>query len=437
MDKLVIEGGGKLTGSVRVSGAKNACLPILAATLLTEEECVITNVPDLKDVETMLNILSSLGREIERSPGEVRILSGKVNNVTASYELVSTMRASIAVLGPLLAKYGKAKVSFPGGCVIGQRPIDLHLKGLRALGADIRVEGGYLLAEAGKLTGRRIYLGGHFGSSVLATANILMAAVLAEGETIIENAACEPELLDLANFLTSLGARIEGKGTPTIRIKGVSSLSGTKYSVIPDRIEAGTYMIAAVATGGRIFLESASCEHNAALIDKLEEVGGEVEEHSNGLDVYRVQPNVGAIDITTLTYPGFPTDLQAQMMTLLCISEGISVITEKVYPNRFIHISELNRMGAEIILEGATAIIKGVPELQGAPVMASDLRASAALVLAGLVARGRTEISRIYHLDRGYENLEEKLIALGAKIERKKESKKNKPAIRLTGQPAN
>ncbi|MBL7072930.1 MAG: UDP-N-acetylglucosamine 1-carboxyvinyltransferase [Candidatus Omnitrophica bacterium] len=430
MDKLVIEGGRKLSGSVRVSGAKNACLPILAATLLTEEECVIKNVPDLKDVETMLNILSALGREVRRSPGEVRILSGKVNNVTASYELVSTMRASIAVLGPLLAKYGKAKVSFPGGCVIGQRPIDLHLKGLRALGADIRVEGGYLLAEAERLTARRIYLGGHFGSSVLATANILMAAVLAEGETIIENAACEPELLDLANFLISLGARIEGKGTPTIKIKGVSSLSGTTYSVIPDRIEAGTYMIAAVATGGRIFLESASCEHNAALIDKLEEAGGVVEEHSNGLDVYRSQPNIGSIDITTLTYPGFPTDLQAQMMTLLCISEGISVITEKVYPNRFIHISELNRMGAEIILEGATAIIKGVSRLKGAPVMASDLRASAALVLAALVAQGRTEISRIYHLDRGYEDLEEKLIALGANIERKKDSKKTN---QLTG----
>jgi len=437
MDKLVIEGGGKLTGSVRVSGAKNACLPILAATLLTEEECVITNVPDLKDVETMLNILSALGREVQRSPGEVRVLSGKVNNVTASYDLVSTMRASIAVLGPLLAKFGKAKVSFPGGCVIGQRPIDLHLKGLRALGAEIQVEGGYLLATAKKLTGCRLYLGGHFGSSVLATANILMAAVLAEGETIIENAACEPELLDLANFLTSLGARIEGKGTPTIRIKGVSSLSGAKYSVIPDRIEAGTYMIAAVATGGRIFLEGAEYGHNAALIDKLEEAGGIVEEQTKGLDVYRLQPNIGAIDITTLTYPGFPTDLQAQMMTLLCISEGISVITEKVYPNRFIHISELNRMGAEIILEGATAIIKGVPGLKGAPVMASDLRASAALVLAGLVARGCTEISRIYHLDRGYENLEEKLTSLGANVKRIKDSKKNEQANRLTGQPAN
>jgi len=418
MDKLVIEGGRKLEGSVSISGAKNACLPILAAALLTDEECVISNVPDLKDVRTMLDILNALGREVQKSSGEIKVLKGSVKNVTASYELVSTMRASIAVLGPLLAKYGKAKVSFPGGCVIGPRPVDLHMKGLRALGANIRVEGGYILAEAKKLKGRRVYLGGHFGSSVLATANTLMAAVLAQGETIIENAACEPELTDLSDFLTLMGARIEGKGTPTLRIKGVSELKGVKYSIIPDRIEAGTYMIAAVATGGRIFLESARFEHNAALIDKLEEAGGIIEERSNGLNVYRSRSNVRAIDVTTLTYPGFPTDLQAQMMSLLSVSDGISVITEKVYPDRFIHISELNRMGAEIILEGATAIIKGVNKLNGAPVMASDLRASAALVLAGLVAEGRTEISRIYHLDRGYERLEEKFSALGAKIKR-------------------
>jgi len=421
MDKLIVEGGRKLSGAVRVSGAKNASLPILAATLLTDEECTILNVPDLKDVATMREIISALGRGVEKVSGGVKILKGKVNNVTASYELVSTMRASIAVLGPLLAKYGEAKVSFPGGCVIGPRPIDLHIKGLRAMGADIEIKGGYILAKAGKLKGRRIYLGGHFGSSVLATANVLMASVLALGETVIENAACEPELTDLVDFLTLMGADIAGKGTPTLKIKGVSKLRGAEYSVIPDRIEAGTYMIAAVATGGNLFIEGARCSHNAALIDTLEEAGGVVKEGAGGIEVYCDVPKIRAMDITTLTYPGFPTDLQAQMMSLLSMGDGISVITEKVYPDRFIHISELNRMGAEIILEGATAIIKGVKKLNAAPVMASDLRASAALVLAGLAADGITEISRVYHLDRGYERLEEKFSAIGAKIKRVKE----------------
>jgi len=324
------------------------------------------------------------------------------------------------VLGPLLAKYGEARVSFPGGCVIGPRPIDLHFKGLRALGADMRVKEGYITATVGKLKGDRIYLGGHFGSSVLATANTLMAAVLAEGETIIENAACEPEVVDLANFLTAMGADIEGTGTPTVNVRGVSELKGVEYSVIPDRIEVGTYMIAAVLTGGRLFLESARPEHNLALIDKLHECGGAIKEHSGGIEVYRSSDEIHATDITTLTYPGFPTDLQAQMMSLVAVCDGISVITEKVYPRRFIHISELNRMGAEIILEGPTAIIKGVKRFSGAPVMASDLRASAALVLAALVAEGRTEISRIYHLDRGYEHIEDKLSAVGAKVWRQK-----------------
>jgi len=334
---------------------------------------------------------------------------------------VSTMRASIVVLGPLLAKYGHARVSFPGGCVIGPRPIDLHLKGLRALGADIRVEGGYIVASTRRLKGARVYLGGHFGSSVLATANTIMAATLAEGESIIENAACEPEVSDLVNFLISMGASITGAGTPTIRVAGVERMKGTSYDIIPDRIEAGTYMIASLITGGRLFLEGARSEHNLALVDKLVECGAVIEEKPGGLEVYRRGGGIRPTDITTLTYPGFPTDLQAQMMGLLTVSEGISVITEKIYPERFIHISELNRMGADIILEGSTAIIKGVRKLSGAPVMASDLRASAALVLAGLVAEGTTEISRIYHLDRGYEKLEKKLSAAGADVERVKE----------------
>jgi len=421
MDKLIVEGGVKLTGGIRVSGSKNACLPILAASLLSEEGSSITNVPDLKDISTMVEIISRLGRKIERSGDSVRIFPGEAVNRVALYELVSTMRASIVVLGPLLARYGEAKVSFPGGCVIGPRPINLHLKGLRALGADINIKEGYLVARARRLKGSKIYLGGHFGSSVLATANTLMAAVLAEGETIIEDSACEPEIVDLADFLTAMGAVIKGAGTPTLRVTGVKSLNGVDYRVIPDRIETGTYMIGAVLTGGKVFLEGAKAEHNLALIDKLAEAGGRVEEKPDGLEVYRTGRKVHAVDITTQTYPGFPTDLQAQMMSLVTVSDGISVITEKIYPERFIHISELNRMGADIILEGSTAIIKGVKRLSGAPVMASDLRASAALILAGLVADGHTEISRIYHLDRGYEHIEDKLSAAGARVWRVKE----------------
>ncbi len=421
MDKLLVEGGRKLKGSMRISGAKNACLPILAATLLTEEKCVIRNIPELKDVSIMLKILKELGRDFTLNGSCVEISAGRVTSVMAPYELVSTMRASIAVLGPLLGKYGEAKVSFPGGCVIGPRPIDLHLKGLRTLGAEITVQEGYINAKAKKLKGNKVYLGGHFGSSVLATDNTLMAAVLAEGETIIENAACEPEVRDLAKFLVKMGARIEGIGTPTLTITGVKQLRGAEHSIISDRIEAGTYMIAAAITDGRLFLENAETRYNIALIDKLGECGVVVDEKENGVEVYRSEKNLKSTDITTMTYPGFPTDLQAQMMSLFTVAPGISVITEKVYPERFIHISELNRMGADIILEGSTAIIKGGKALSGAPVMASDLRASAALVLAGLVAEGRTEISRIYHLDRGYEHIEDKLRAVGAVITRLKE----------------
>lgn len=421
MDKLVIEDAGHLSGEICISGAKNAALPILASVLLTDETCCIRNVPELKDISTMLEILKMLGCRISRHNDSIEITADSINNVTASYELVSTMRASIAVLGSLLAKYGKAKVSFPGGCVIGPRPIDLHLKGLRALGADIHVDEGYIIAKAQKLKGAKVYLGGHFGSSVLATANTLMAGVLAKGETIIENAACEPEISDLACFLTKMGADIRGIGTPTLVIQGVKKLKGAEYSVISDRIEAGTYMIAAVLTRGGLFLRNARYDHNLALIDKLKESGAGIKEDSNGIKVWRNKEKVSPMDVTTLTYPGFPTDLQAQIMTLTSICDGISVITEKIYPERFIHISELNRMGANIILEGSTAIIKGVRKLSGARVMASDLRASAALVLAGLTAKGRTEISRVYHLDRGYERIEEKLSRVGAKIWREKE----------------
>lgn len=421
MDKLVIEGGRKLTGSIDISGAKNACLPILAATLLTDQKCVINNVPDLKDVSTMLKILEGMGRKIKRAGKTINVSAGKVSSVIAQYELVRTMRASIAVLGPLLGKYGEAKVSFPGGCVIGPRPVDLHLKGLKALGAEISVEDGYIFARAKKLKGARVYLGGHFGSSVLATANTMMAAVMAKGETVIEDAACEPEVADLADFLKKMGADIRGAGSPTVKIRGVNSLGGTEHSIIPDRIEAGTYMLAALITGGKLKIQGADIEHNTALVDKIKEIGGVVVETPGALTVSRLSRKLSPTDVTTFTYPGFPTDLQAQLMSLVSTSSGISVITEKVYPERFIHISELNRMGANIILEGATAIIRGVDHLSGAQVMASDLRASAALVLAALVAEGETEISRIYHLDRGYERLEEKLSRVGAIIKRVKE----------------
>jgi UDP-N-acetylglucosamine 1-carboxyvinyltransferase len=421
MDKLIITGGRTLNGEVRISGAKNSCLPILAASLLTEEKCIISNVPDLRDVKTMIEIMKNLGKVVISNGDVVEVGPGPVKNVVAAYDLVSTMRASVCVLGPLLGRYGEAKVSFPGGCVIGPRPIDLHLKGLKALGADIEVKEGYINANCRRLIGTAIYLGGHFGSSVLATINTLLASVLAEGETVIEDAACEPEVSDLVLFLRSMGADITGGGTPTIRVRGVKELHGAEHDIISDRIEAGTYMIAGIMTGGRIKLRNTLPDNNLALIDKLTECGGAVERTADGVEVYRKKKRLSSTHITTLTYPGFPTDLQAQMMSLLTLCGGISVITEKIYPERFIHISELNRMGAGIILEGSTAIVNGVRSLSGARVMASDLRASAALVLAGLVAEGSTEISRIYHLDRGYENMEGKLSSIGAEIERVKE----------------
>ncbi len=420
MDKLVIEGGNRLSGVVRVSGAKNSCLPILAATLLSEDESAIRNVPCVRDMNTMVKILKTLGADVEQDGSEIKVRPGRYKRHRAPYELVSTMRASICVLGPLIAKKRRAEVSFPGGCVIGPRPIDLHLKGLEAMGVDIKVEKGYIVADAKKMRGGNIYLGGHFGSSVLATANIMMAATMADGQTVIENAACEPETVDLANFLIKMGAKIRGQTTHRIIIEGVKKLHGAEHSVIPDRIEAGTHMVAAAITKGDITLKDARPDHMAAVIDKLEEAGLDIKLAPGALRV-KYARSLKPIDVTTLPYPGFPTDMQAQIMSLMTVTNGISIVTEKIYPERFMHISELSRMGARILLEGSSAIVKGVKSLSGAPVMASDLRASAALLLAGLVAKGRTDVHRIYHLDRGYEKIEKKFSKLGAKIRREKE----------------
>ena len=375
-------------------------------------------MPPLADIRTMSMILAELGVSVERTnPTTIECRPGDATAVTARYELVSRMRASFCVLGPLVAKRKKARVSLPGGCVIGLRPIDLHIKGLRSLGARVYVEHGYVVAEADRLKGAEIYLGGAFGSSVTGTANVMMAATLAEGRTVVENAACEPEIQDLAEFLNAMGARISGIGTPRLTIEGVEELGGCRYDVIPDRIEAGTFLVAGAMTRGDLRLVDARLDHLHAVVDSLRRIGVHV--YREGGEVRVEAPErPSPIDVTTLPYPGFPTDLQAQFMALLSLADGISVVTEKIYPDRFMHVAELNRMAANIRKEGATTIIMGVPELSGAQVMASDLRASAALVLAGLVAKGRTEVRRVYHIDRGYEKVEEKLRAVGAKIQR-------------------
>ena len=417
MDKLVIKGGKKLKGTVIISGSKNAALPILAATILTDGTCTIKNVPYLSDINTMIKLLRELGKDVSMIDDIVTVRGGSKDRCRAPYELVSTMRGSICVLGPLVGKRKKAEVSFPGGCIIGPRPIDLHLKGLRDLGVELKIKSGYIIADGKSMRGKRVYLGGHFGSSVLATANVLMAA---KGATVIENTACEPEIADLVKFLQSMGADIEGTGSPRLVINGVARLEGCAHTLMGDRIEAGTYMIAGAVTKGELFLKGAMYDHLLATIDKLTESGLSILRENGGIRV-KYAKRLKPVYVTTLPYPGFPTDLQAQMMALMSVTDGISVITEKIYPERFIHISELSRMGAEIMLEGPNAIVKGVKRLSGAPVMASDLRASAALILAGLVAEGATEVSRIYHLDRGYERLEEKLQAIGANIKRVKE----------------
>ncbi len=420
MDKVVINGGRRLEGQITVSGAKNAVLPILAATLLTEDKSVIKNVPRVVDVQTIIKIIEALGVQVNNEGDRVEVIPGRYTSFTAPYELVSTMRASVCVLGALLAKVGRARVSMPGGCVIGLRPVDLHLKGLRALGAKIKFNHGYIDAVSSCLRGADIYLGGAFGSSVLATANVMMAATLAKGRTVIEGAACEPEIVDLGNFLNKMGAGISGHNSPVIVIDGVKKLHGAEHTVIADRIEAGTYMIAGAITKGDITLKNVCFSHLGAVIDKLKEAGVDILK-GNGFLRVRREKELKPIDVTTLPYPGFPTDLQVQTTALMAVAGGISIITEKIYPGRFMHVSELNRMGAEIYIEGPSAIVKGVKSLSGAPVMASDLRASAALILAGLTAKGKTEVSRIYHLDRGYEKIEDKLSVLGADILRQKE----------------
>ena len=420
MDKLIIEGGKKLTGEIIVSGSKNACLPILAATLLTDDTCVIRNAPKLRDIATMAKLLRSLGKGVDIEKDKL-VVTGKGHlSHVADYKLVSTMRGSFCVLGPLLAKLGKAKVSLPGGCIIGVRPVDLHIKGLEALGTKTSYENGYVLAIAKRLRGAQVYLGGIFGSSVLATANVMMAATLAAGETIIESAACEPEVEDLGNFLISMGAKIKGHGAPRIIISGVKKLHGTDYRIINDRIEAGTFLLMAAATRSPITIRGAQYNHLLALINYLEDAGIHVQKGNNFIKLKNVG-RMHSVNITAHPYPGFPTDLQAQFMALMAMTPGISVIIDKVYPDRFMHIAELNRMGANIRREGGNAIIQGVKVLHGAPVMASDLRASAALVIAGLAAEGKTEIHRIYHLERGYEFLDEKLKNVGAKVHREKE----------------
>lgn len=420
MEKLVIQGGFPLKGEVKISGSKNAALPIMAATLLTDEPCILHNVPRLRDTLTMVKLLCSLGKEIKFEGNTLKITQpGKLTHV-AEYKLVSTMRGSFCVLGPLMAVLKKAKVSLPGGCVIGIRPVDLHLKGLKALGIQMDIENGYVKARTNQLKGSHMYLGGSFGSSVLATANIMMAAVLAKGETVIESAACEPEVEDLANMLVAMGAKIKGQGSPRLTITGVKKLKGINYKIISDRIEAGTYILLAAATKSSITLRDADLSHLLALVDHLNDVGVKVTQE-NGLVQIKCRKNLKPVSISTYPYPGFPTDLQAQFMALMSLIEGISIITDKVYPDRFIHIAELNRMGANIAREGHHAIVQGGKHLYGAQVMASDLRASAALVIAALAAKDKTEIHRMYHLERGYENLDEKLKAIGAKVWREKE----------------
>ena len=418
MDKMIVHGGHPLSGSVRIGGSKNSSLPILAATLLTSEPCVISRVPDLSDIHYMLTILNELGCEVERASGTVTVKAVSVLT-DAPYDIVRKMRASVCILGPLLGREKEATVSLPGGCVIGDRPIDLHLRGFEALGAAVRVKGGNVKVLAPDLHGATINLRGRFGSTVLGTDNVMMAAVLAEGTTVIDGAAEEPEVEDLANFLIAMGAKIEGAGTRRIIIEGTRELHGAEHAVIPDRIEAGTFLVAAAVMGEKVTITRAEPRHLKAILDPLSQAGFSI---SAGNDYVTLSSNgVGRpLKLETLPYPGFPTDMQAQMCALLSTIDGISVVTENVFPQRFMHVAELKRMGANIELQGSTVVINGVPKLSGAPVMASDLRASAALVLAGLKAENSTEINRVYHIDRGYESIDEKLNSLGAQIERVK-----------------
>lgn len=437
MDQFVITGGNRLCGRLTVKGSKNAALPLMAAALLTDRPVLLRDVANLADIRNMVKLLSELGCKTEFVPtddpkaagGTLLIHAQDESQSHARYEIVKTMRASICALGPMLAKRGFARISMPGGCAIGDRPVDLHLRGLEALGADVQLHQGDIVArvpggKGGRLHGARVFLGGPFGSTVLGTANVMSAAALAEGQTVIESAACEPEIVDLANMLNAMGARIRGAGSPRITIDGVEALSGVEHRVIPDRIEAGTYMAAAAITNGDVTLDNCPIDALYAAIDVLNRVGVNIALEGQTRDYMRASARITCsrvlrpVEITTQPHPGFPTDLQAQFMALLSIADGNSVITERIYPERFLHVAELGRMGARILRTGPTAIISGVRKLIGAPVMASDLRASACLILAGLAAEGTTTVSRVYHLDRGYEVMEERLRSLGAQIER-------------------
>jgi UDP-N-acetylglucosamine 1-carboxyvinyltransferase len=420
MDIFEIEGPVHLSGSINVAGSKNAALPIMAAMLLAPGTSTITNAPDLADILSLETLLKSLGARIHRNPDGLHIDSTVIDNPIGAYEIVRKMRASICILGPLLARCGKVRVSMPGGCAIGDRPVDIHLRGVKALGAKVYLENGYIVAEAPArgLVGTQIFLGGPFGSTVLGTDNVMMAAVTAKGTTIIESAACEPEVADLANCLNAMGAKISGIGSPRLVIEGVKELKPVTYSVIGDRIEAGTFMVAAAITKSKLNVNGFTLDHMLAVTDRLRHIGVQVEAVNGGCEVALEGP-VHPADITTQPYPGFPTDLQAQFMALLATGQGNSVVTEKIYPDRFMHVAELNRMAANLRKEGPNVIVAGVEKLIAAPVMASDLRASAALVLAGMAAEGTTVVQRVYHIDRGYYRIEERLNAVGAKIRRK------------------
>ena len=415
MQQIVIQGGKSLKGKVRISGSKNAALPILAATILTDKKNIIRNVPKLRDIDTFCRLLTSLGTKIKKETNKkVSADCSNISNLEAPYDLVKTMRASFLVMGPLLARFGEAKVSLPGGCAIGARPINLHLKGFQSMGAKIKIKDGYVLAKAKHLKGAKIYFD---QPTVTGTENLMLAAVLAKGTSLIENAAKEPEVVDLAKVLIKMGANIKGAGTDTIKIVGVAHLKGFDHNIIPDRIETGTFMIAAALTNGEIKILNCVPGNVKALIVKLQSAGVEITTKDNSLLV-KGKHSIKPVNLVTSPYPGFPTDMQAQFMVLMTMAKGTSTISETIFENRFMHIAELKRMGADISIEGHTAMVKGAKKLSGAPVMATDLRASACLILAGLAAKGKTTVSRVYHLDRGYEKIEEKFSALGASIKR-------------------
>ncbi|MHC4127095.1 MAG: UDP-N-acetylglucosamine 1-carboxyvinyltransferase [Planctomycetota bacterium] len=424
MDAFRIHGGRRLSGRIAVDGSKNACLPLMAASLLTEEPVTLRGAPALADITNMSRLLGKLGVTVDGSHGTISLRSTDTSLTHAPYQIVSTMRAGICVLGPMVARRGRARVSMPGGCQLGTRPVDLHLRGLEALGANIDLRGGDIVAEADRLTGATVFLGGPFGSTVLGTANVMCAATLARGRTIIESAACEPEVVDLAVMLNSMGARVSGAGTPRVVVDGVDELGPADHTVMPDRIVAATWAVAAAITNGEVTLNDFPYDNLLAVVDRLTEIGVHVDRLDPDADPKRCAVRVSCqrvlkpVMITTQPYPGFPTDLQAQMMALLCLAQGNSIVTEKIYPERFNHVAELGRMGAQLFRQGPTVMVQGVPRLVAAQVMASDLRGSACLVLAGLVAEGTTTISRVYHLDRGYARMEETLNALGARIER-------------------